>query len=108
MDDFDQAVIDALLDLDNYLPAAHPLLAFVHHLYPIVVDTPFPLAFDIVETPPPSPEPQGPAEMDIEMGSPVDTPPPSPTPAPFPHPLWGDADEWGEEVEWDGTDMPVA
>ena len=110
MSDFEPAGIDSLLDLVHYLPAAYqPLLAFVHN-NPIVVDNPpFALAFDTVETPPLSPEPQGPAEMDIdemdiEMGSPVDTPPPSPTPPPFPHPLWGDTDEWGEEEDADFAD----
>jgi len=105
MGDFHPAVIDAWLDLVNYLPAAHPLLVFAHHQNPIVVGIPpFALPFHTVDTPPPSPKPQGPAEMDIddmdidemdiEMESSVDTPPPSPTPAPFPHPLWGDADEY--------------
>jgi hypothetical protein len=116
MGDFDPAIINAPLAW-NDLVAAHPLLALVHDMDPVVgnptFDNPtFALPFDIVHTPPLSPQPHGPTEdmdmdMDIEMASPVDTPPPTPLASPAPHPLWGDAAEWGEEEEWD-FDMPAA
>mmetsp|Transcript_41208 Transcript_41208/g.97717 ORF Transcript_41208/g.97717 Transcript_41208/m.97717 type:complete len:103 (-) Transcript_41208:99-407(-) len=100
----DFTAIDALLAWTNLLaPTAHPLLAFVDDLDLTVLDNlPYPLPFDIVQTPPLSPQPQGPVEdmdmddMDIETES-VDTPPPSPPTSPV----------WGEEV-WDGAYWPVA